>query len=180
MVTALKGKGQEKSRTVRGLLANSYATLVSRLILGVVFLVSGGLKAVNPGGLAASIRTYELNLPEAFVTLAAYSLPYLEILLGLYLLVGLFTKVSAWTTSALMVAFIVALTQGALRGLQIDCGCFGSEVGGGEPGSLWLDALRDIGLLALGLHITLAPTGRFSVDTLLRRGKTTENESYEA
>lgn len=180
MVTALKKKDQEKSRPVLGLLANSYATLVSRLILGVVFLISGVLKAIDRGGLASSIRTYELNLPEWFVTLSAYALPYLEILLGLYLLVGLFTKVSAWTTSTLVILFIAALTQGALRGLQIDCGCFGSEAGGGEPGSLWLDALRDIGFLALGLHIALAPTGRFSVDALLRRDKTTGNESYEA
>jgi putative oxidoreductase len=109
--------------------------------------------------------------------ISAYSLPYLEILLGFYLLVGLFTKPSAWATNALMFLFIAALAQGAARGLEIDCGCFGA-VAGNEAGSLWLDALRDVGLLALGLHIALAPTGRLSVDAVLRRGSGGGDEPY--
>ena len=149
-----------------GLLVGSYATLISRAVLGGVFLVAGGTKVLDPGGLAASIRTYELGLPEWFVTLSAYSLPYIEVMLGLYLLVGLFTKTSAWATNALMLVFTVALLQGAIRGLQIDCGCFGSSAG---ESNLWLDALRDVGLIALGLHVAISPTGRFSVDALLRR-----------
>lgn len=140
------------------------------MVLGGVFLIAGMSKALDPGGLAASIRTYELGLPEWFVTLSAYSLPYLEILLGLYLMVGLFTRPSAWATNALMTVFTVALVQGALRGLEIDCGCFGSSADGG-PGSLWLDVIRDVGLLALGLHVAISPAGRFSIDTLLRRGR---------
>ena len=71
------------------------------------------------------------------MSLSAYSLPYLEILLGLYLLVGLFTKTSVWVTNALMFLFIAALAQGAAQGLEIDCGCFGS-VAGNEAGRLWL------------------------------------------
>ena len=139
---------------------------MARRVLGGVFLVAGGTKVFDPGGLAASIRTYELGLPEWFVTVSAYALPYLEVMLGLYLIVGLFTRASAWATNALMLLFTVALVQGALRGLQIDCGCFGSSA---EQSNLWLDALRDVGLLALGLHVALFPIGRFSVDALLRR-----------
>jgi uncharacterized membrane protein YphA (DoxX/SURF4 family) len=175
----LKSKGQDRFSVARSLLTNFYATLASRLVLGGVFLVAGVTKALDPGGLAASIRTYELGLPEWFVSLSAFGLPYLEILLGLYLLVGLFTKVSAWTTNAIMVVFILALLQGALRGLEIDCGCFGNSADGAQQGSLWLDVLRDFGLLALGLHIALAPTGRLSVDALLRRDSL-EDEAYEA
>lgn len=153
-----------------GALTGSYATLISRLVLGGVFVVAGATKALNPGELAAAIRTYELGLPEWFVTLSAYALPYLEILIGFYLLIGLFTRPSAWTTNVLMAVFVLALVQGALRGLEIDCGCFGAAAGGGgEPGNLWLDAVRDVGLLVLGLHIALSPLGRFSVDALLRR-----------
>lgn len=171
-------KGQNDSSTLSNLLANSYATLISRLILGGVFLFAGVSKALDPGALASSIRSYGLGLPEWFVSLSAYSLPYLEIILGLYLLAGLFTKSSAWATNGLMLLFIVALAQGAARGLEIDCGCFGA-VAGNEAGSLWLDTLRDVGLLALGLHIALTPTGRLSVDALLRWGSS-EDEAYEA
>lgn len=163
---------------MKNLFKNSYATLISRLVLGGVFLSAGVSKALDPGALASSIRSYGLGLPEWFVSLSAYSLPYLEIILGLYLLAGLFTKPSAWATNGLMLLFIVALAQGAARGLEINCGCFGA-VAGNEAGSLWLDALRDVGFVALGLHIASAPTGRFSVDALLRRGSP-EDEAYEA
>lgn len=131
-------------------------------------MYAGVSKVFDPGGLAASIRSYGLGLPEWFVTLSAYSLPLLEVLLGLYLLVGLFTRASAWAVNGLMALFLVALVQGALRGLEIDCGCFGSA-SGDEASSLWVDVLRDLGLLALGLQLAFAPPGKLSVDVVLRR-----------
>lgn len=104
---------------MRAFFANPYVSLLSRAILGGVFLYAGAAKVVDRGGLAASIRSYGLSLPEWFVTAAAFALPYLEILLGLYLLVGLFTRFSAAATGGLMVVFIFALLQGALRGIEI-------------------------------------------------------------
>ena len=70
----------------------------------------------------------------------------------------------------MMILFIVALAQGALRGLEIDCGCFGSA-SGAEASSLRVDLVRDLGLLALGLQIAFAPPGKFSLDARLRRNK---------
>jgi putative oxidoreductase len=163
-------EGQNRFSTAKGFLSSSHASLVSRVLLGGVLLVAGATKIANPGALAASIRSYELGLPEWFVSLSSHALPYLEVMLGLYLLAGLFTKVSAWTTNGLMILFLLALLQGALRGLEIDCGCFGTSADG-EAGNLWLATARDVGLFALGLHVALAPTGRFSVDALLRRGR---------
>ena len=170
-------KGQDRFSAVGGLLSSSYATLASRIVLGGVFLVAGATKIPAPGALAAAIRSYELPLPEWFVSLSAHALPYLEVLLGLYLLAGLFTKISAWATNGLVLLFLLALLQGVVRGLEIDCGCFGSSAG--ETSNLWLAAARDVGLLALGLHVALAPLGRFSVDALLRRGRS-EGEPYRA
>ena len=76
-------------------LLSPYLSLVSRLVLGGVFLYAGAAKTLDPGGLAVSVRSYGLGLPEWFVTLSAYALPPFEVLLGLYLLVGLFTRTSA-------------------------------------------------------------------------------------
>ena len=163
-------KGQKRLSAVRGSLSSPYATFVSRLVLGGVFLVAGATKVPNPGSLAAAIRSYELPLPEWFVSLSAHVLPYLEVMLGLYVLIGLFTRASAWATNALTLLFLLALAQGARRGLELDCGCFGSAADGESGGNLLLAAARDVGLLALGLHVALAPLGRFSVAALLRRG----------
>jgi putative oxidoreductase len=171
-------KGQNGSSAVGGLLSSPYATLASRIVLGGVFVVAGATKIPNPGALASAIRSYELPLPELFVSLSAHALPYFEVLLGAYLLAGLFTKISAWVTSGLTALFLLALVQGALRGLEVDCGCFGPSADA-EGSNLLLAAARDAGLLALGLHVALAPLGRFSVDALLRRGHS-EDESYRA
>lgn len=141
-----------------------WAALVSRLILGGVFLYAGATKALDAGALAASIRSYALGLPEWFVTLAAHGLPLLEILLGLYLVAGLFTRPTALATGALMVVFLAALAQGAARGLQIDCGCFG---GGAADSNLTLAALRDVALISLCLQLFLCSSGKFSLDRKL-------------
>ena len=99
-------------------------------------------------------------------------------MLGLYLLVGLFTRASAWATNGgLTIIFLLALVQGALRGLEIDCGCYGPSAGGAQGGNLLLAAVRDVGLLALGLHVALAPRGRFSIAALLRRDRSGEEPS---
>lgn len=159
-----------------------YVSLFCRLILGGVFAYAGVSKILDPGGLAASIRSYGLGLPEWFVSISAHGLPYLEVLLGLYLIIGLFTRASAWATNLLMVVFIAALAQGALRGLQVDCGCFGSVAGsaggstsntsagsGGIWGSLWLAFVRDLGLLGLGLWIVRGGAGKLAVDSRITR-----------
>ena len=112
-----KKKVKGNRRVVRGLLASPYLSLASRLVLGGTFLYAGAMKTFDAGGLAASVRSYGLGLPEWFVTLSAYSLPPFEVLLGLYLLVGLFTRISAWTANGLMVLFILALAQGAPEGI---------------------------------------------------------------
>jgi len=161
--------GQSKREALARLLAGPYAVLASRVVLGGVFVAAGAAKIPDPGGFAAAIRSYGLALPEWFVSLSAHALPYLEVLVGLYLIAGLFTRLAAWAANAMMCVFIAAILQAALRGLEISCGCFGPS---SEPSNLWLDLLRDLGLLALGLHAALLPPGRFSVDALLGRAAT--------
>ena len=169
-----EGRGAA-ARATRVVLTSPYLSLVARLVLGGVFLYAGASKVFDAGGLAASIRSYGLGLPEWFVGLSAHALPLLEVLLGLYLLVGLFTRASAWAANGLMVLFLAALVQGALRGLQIDCGCFGRGVSASDGASLWVEVARDLGLLALGLQLALAPPdarSRLGADAyLMRRNK---------
>ena len=168
----MKSTQGKPSSVLLRILTNPYVSLASRLILGGVLLYAGVSKVFDPGALAASIRSYELPLPEGFVTLWAHALPLLEILLGLYLLIGLFSRASAWSASGLIVLFSVVLIQGAVRGLEIDCGCFGSTTATtGEASSLWVDVMRDLGLLALALQLVYAAPGKFSLDARLHRRK---------
>lgn len=137
------------------------------MVLGAVFLYAGATKVLDPASLAASIRSYELGLPNGFVVMAARGLPLFEVLLGLYLTVGLFTRPSAWAANGLLVVFILAILQGALRGLDLDCGCFGGGATSG-PANPWLEVARDVGLLALGLVVAVGPRSRFALNGLLQ------------
>ena len=103
-----------------------YPTLVSRLVLGFAFVLAGLTKLGLVGALTATIKSYELPLPSFLVTAMAYRLPPLELLVGVWLLMGLFTRVSAAVTAALLLVFLVAgIGQGWARGIAVDCGCFG-------------------------------------------------------
>lgn len=103
------------------------------------------------------------------MSFCAHALPLLEILLGFYFIIGVFTRTATWTANFLTILFTLALLQGALRGLEIDCGCFGST--SGESTGLRVDVVRDLGFLALGLQLAVASPGKFSIDTRLRRHK---------
>jgi len=130
---------------------------VARLGLAAVFLVSGVLKAVDPDAAYVAVRAYDV-LPKAGVALVAGILPWLEVVLGLLLLVGLATRVVAVASAGLLVVFIAGVTQAWARGLSIDRGCFG---GGGavDPGqtTYGLELLRDAGFLLMAAWLIVRP-----------------------
>lgn len=133
--------------------------LVARLVLGGVLLVAGALKVGNLGESVNAVRGYQL-LPWALTTPVGYALPIIEIVVGLLLVVGLFTRWAALAGSLLMAAFIIGIGSAWARGIAIDCGCFG---GGG---AIALEAAlaaypweiaRDVGLLLCGLWLVWRP-----------------------
>jgi uncharacterized membrane protein YphA (DoxX/SURF4 family) len=141
-----------------------WLTLLSRLILGVVLLVAGGLKIGNLPKSAMAVRAYEL-LPVSVANFLGYTLPWIEIGLGLLLIVGVTVKISGALGALTMLAFIIAIAQAWARGLSIDCGCFG---GGGaidpEDTKYLSEIIRDIGLMALGIFLYFYPKGRFALE----------------
>lgn len=144
--------------------AQPWLTLLARLILGIVLLVAGALKVPNLPKSAMAVRAYEL-LPIPIANFLGYTLPWIEIGLGLLLIVGVTVKISGALGGLTMLAFIIAIAQAWARGLSIDCGCFG---GGGaidpEDTKYLSEIIRDIGLMALGIFLYLYPNGRFAIE----------------
>ena len=145
-------------------LIQPWLTLLARLILGGVLLAAGGLKIGNLQKSAMSVRAYEL-LPTDLANLFGYVLPWIEIGMGLLLIVGAVVSIMGLLGALIMLAFVVAIAQAWARGLSIDCGCFG---GGGEidPGETkYLSTiLRDLGFFLLGVYLYYFPKGRFGLD----------------
>ena len=141
-----------------------WLTLLARLGLGGVLLAAGGLKIENLQKSAMSVRAYEL-LPVGLANFLGFVLPWIEIGMGLLLIVGVAVSIVGLLGALTMFAFVVAIAQAWARGLSIDCGCFG---GGGEiaPGQTkYLSTiLRDIGFLLLGVYLYYFPKGKFGLD----------------
>jgi uncharacterized membrane protein YphA (DoxX/SURF4 family) len=140
-----------------------WVSLGARLLLGGVMLVAGALKVTDPETAAQAVRAYEL-LPDSLVQPVGWGLPFLEIAIGLLLIVGFGVRASAAAAGVFLVVFIAAVSSAWARGLSIDCGCFG---GGGAvaPGQTKYlqEILRDVGLLVLAGWLWWRPASKFAV-----------------
>lgn len=146
--------------------AAPWVSTAARVVLGGVFLVAGGLKVIDPQSSVAAVRAYRL-LPTSVATIVGWGLPFAEVALGLLLLAGVATRLVAAAAAVLLMVFIAAVASAAIRGLSIDCGCFG---GGGDvaPGqtAYGTEIVRDVGLLLLALWLVWQPRSRFALDRL--------------
>jgi uncharacterized membrane protein YphA (DoxX/SURF4 family) len=144
--------------------ASPWLGLVSRLVLGGVLLAAGYFKVITLEKSQMAVRAYEL-LPIGFANVLGIVLPFTEIVLGLLLIIGAFTRFSAVLGGAIMFIFIVAIASAWARGLTIDCGCFG---GGGQVAAnetkYLQEIVRDSGLLLLALFLVRYSVTRFSLD----------------
>lgn len=118
----------------------------SRLVLALVFIYAGLVKANDVIAFAGQIANYQL-LPYAWNFFIAASLPYLELLCGMLLLINRRVRPAVLVLFVLNIIFMLALLSAIVRGLDIDCGCFRPDA---ETSTAPLTALlRDIGLLIL-------------------------------
>ena len=109
-------------------------------ILGLIFLVTGALKGLDPAGFAIDIQNYRL-LPWTLDVLAALYLPWVEVLCGGALLFKIAYRGALSLSALLLAAFIIAYGSTRPRGLDIACGCFGHGIHHGYWSHLLLDTL---------------------------------------
>lgn len=147
----------------RGRILDVIGTL-ARLGLAAVWLVSGTIKALDPDQTYIAVRAYDV-LPTGVVSVVATVLPFLELALGVLLLVGLGTRAVAALSAVVLVVFVAGVVQAWARGLSIDCGCFG---GGGQVApdatAYGTEVLRDIGFLLLAGWLIVRPRTLFALD----------------
>jgi uncharacterized membrane protein YphA (DoxX/SURF4 family) len=138
--------------------------LLVRLGLAAVWLISGASKVSDLNQTYIAVQAYDL-LPSGAASVVAGAIPFLELALGVLLLAGLGTRVTAVVSALVLLAFIGAVAQSWARGLTIDCGCFG---GGGQvaPGETKYpqEIARDIGFLLLAGWLVVRPRSVLSLD----------------
>lgn len=116
--------------------------LALRLLVGGAFVFAGALKVANPAKFATDIGNYRLA-PHELINLIAILLPWVEVTTGVFVLAGIWTRAAAAIITSLTVSFFFIIVSALARGLNIECGCFGT-VGG-----------KHIGLVSLAIDTAL-------------------------
>ncbi len=121
----------------------------ARVILGLIFVMAGLLKAIDPAEFARQMAGYGL-IGAGASRLASPLLIALELTLGIALLVGFRPRPSAIVAAALLALFIAIEAHGISQGRTEACGCFGAYVQR-TPGQVIVEDLIFIGLALLSL-----------------------------
>jgi uncharacterized membrane protein YphA (DoxX/SURF4 family) len=141
---------------------------IGRLVLGGIFVYAGFSKLFMPNNahlwpmfflrfsitmnisvFAQQVESYKLISPETS-QLVAHTLPFVEIALGLLLLIGWRLRIWATAITAIMVGFLAVVTRAYFLHMDINCGCFGA------PEKLTgMTVVRDGAFAALALLMTI-------------------------
>jgi putative oxidoreductase len=119
--------------------------LAARLALGVTFAWAAVTKLPDMRTFAEEVANYQI-LPSGLVPLATVAFVGLELVAGAALILGRWVRAASLLSGALLVAFIVALTQALMRGIDLRCGCFG-----GADLATWGTVVRDVVLLGVSV-----------------------------
>jgi uncharacterized membrane protein YphA (DoxX/SURF4 family) len=104
--------------------------LLARFILGAVFIYASLDKIADPIAFSTNIDNYHIS-PIGINNLAALILPWVELIIGLSLITGVFLDGASILTIGLLAFFIIIITQAYMRGISLHCGCFKTAV---DPG----------------------------------------------
>ena len=126
-----------------------------RLVLGGIFLYAGAIKSQDVTAFAGNIANYQI-LPYSLNYLVAATLPYVEVLAGVFLLANSKVRPAALLIGVLNLLFMIALASAIVRGLDIDCGCFRAE----SQTTPSVALVRDAGFLLLAVLVFWLRGGR--------------------
>jgi len=143
------------------LLASPRVQLVLRLLLGAFFVYASLDKIASPAGFARIVYQWQVAGPLPS-NLAAVTLPWLELVAGLLLVIGVWRREAALVIALLLVVFLVAAGSVLARGIDVtNCGCFSvakEAADSGWPpawtkGVGWFLVVRNLLLLAAALSL---------------------------
>ena len=127
----------------------AWLSLALRLGIGVVLVYASIPKLAHPGQFADIVTNYRV-LPALLVPWLALTLPWLELIIGVFLVLGVVTRAVAILSTAMFAAFTVGLVSAQVRHLDIACGCFNVAVSSGKTSqSLWEAVLLLLASIAL-------------------------------
>jgi len=99
-------------------------SFIFRIIVGGIFLFAGLAKISDPVRFLLTLREFQL-FPEISIRFMAVYIPWVEFILGLFITLGLLYRTASLMLACLNILFALAILSVILRGIEVDCGCFG-------------------------------------------------------
>jgi uncharacterized membrane protein YphA (DoxX/SURF4 family) len=150
VIQAGKRRATQLNNNLRNLFNNCWIEIALRWFLGITFIYASYYKIMSPTDFAKVVYGYNL-FPEVLINLIAIILPFVELISGLSLLLGIYPRSAALIINVLLLTFIFILTINIMRGYEFDCGCFSTK----KTGSPKLMVARDVIYLIMGLQVFL-------------------------
>jgi uncharacterized membrane protein YphA (DoxX/SURF4 family) len=146
---------------------NKNIIFLCRIIVGFVFVYASIYKIADPESFAKVIENYQV-LPIFSINIVAITIPWIELIVGLFLIFGVLIKASSYITAFLMAFFSILVLLTIIRGIDISCGCFSSQVA--NPIG-WQKFIENIILFILSLLVYYSEDAYISVEKYFRMKK---------
>ncbi len=131
---------------------NNYVLFLIRVLIALLFIVTGAEKIVDPHQFSVAILKYRLfNL--FFANIIAIYLPWFELIVGILLLFGSYIKENIILIDLLLLFFNILIITAMIRGLNIDCGCYGTA---GAMRVGFTKLLENFGIIGLSFILLFA------------------------
>jgi len=104
-----------------------FIPIISRLILGFIFIYFSWDKIIDPSLFAKLVTNYDI-VPSNLINIGVLVLPWIELIIGICLILGVFIDTSILISLSMLSLFILMIFQAFLRGKSIDCGCLLSDI----------------------------------------------------
>jgi putative oxidoreductase len=141
-----------------------------RLVLGGIFVVSGLAKIADPVRTLLTFREFQL-LPGSMEVFLAVYIPWLEFILGLSTILGILYRSSAFLIAGLNTLFILAIGSLLVRGIKVDCGCFGlmADLLHLPDQADWKAIARNLVFIGMALFIARTEASPFCLENYLKK-----------
>ena len=139
--------------------------LVFRIILGGVFIYASYSKILDPAAFSENIHNFHIT-PTAVENLSALIIPWIELIVGVFLIMGVFLEGAATITTGMLIFFIIILSQAVFRGIDVHCGCFKSEADFGVT-DLRFELIKHIveDFILLGMSFVVQMRDKFTLSS---------------
>jgi len=139
---------------------NDYLELVVRVAVGVIFIYASIDKIITPAQFARVVYNYHLA-PAELVNLVAVIMPWVELICGISLILGIYKEGSLLILGFLLLVFAVSIGINLFRGVDLECGCF--TVSSRAKSNTLTLLLRDFGYMVLVAYLMINRSQRFDI-----------------